>query len=353
MAGKTTGITDRSAVIHQLKHVQPSGPVAPAAKVEEVSTHVPENRFGDRSKHLDPKTGEGKPVSTTASASALWAEAGLQKAKPPLPAQTLRNLTPEQAKAKLTELEGKKKELGSRIDSRVAHLDERWKYTLLTTRTEALKDLSNSASLPPEKEVELQDALEGSQKAKSKIDDLRTQVKALEPQPGSKRPGTPEKRNDLAQKIMAARREHAAAVKRATQTVDDAGLKLERLAVAESKIDPHTGPGKYESLNALLSDYFHTNFLLDSMWLLYSGPLGSFVKEMEREAADSVKKHIVEEHWRERDDQMRDMLKRLQTKDVDTKQRLNARLMQAIGSQDVSKMPVSEVAKVKPPAGAD
>src|SRR4051812_30641793 len=114
----TTPKIDRTpgAGAQRVTGTAPAAPVAVPEKVEEVAASSgPENLFGARSKHHDRPTAEGKAVSTTASSARLWGYEGMSSSKPPLSAITLKNLTPEQAKAKLAELEKKKEALAVRI----------------------------------------------------------------------------------------------------------------------------------------------------------------------------------------------------------------------------------------------
>src|ERR1043166_5946521 len=105
-----TGKIDRQQVAARLQQAakpESGAPAAPAAKVEDVKQQV-ESLFGARSKALDPVTGpDGQAVSTTATANALWGQAAVTSANPPLAALRLKSLTPEQAKAKMTELKAK------------------------------------------------------------------------------------------------------------------------------------------------------------------------------------------------------------------------------------------------------
>src|SRR5688572_5618576 len=106
----TTSKIDRNAVVQQLQRMG-APETAPLEKLEEVAQVQPApaevaTQFGARPAYLDQKSGEGKAVSISATASALWGKTGLDNPKPPLAAMALKNnLTIEQAKLKYAEKE--------------------------------------------------------------------------------------------------------------------------------------------------------------------------------------------------------------------------------------------------------
>lgn len=321
----TTGkiLNSPASIASQLKRLDPQTQttnVAPVTKSEAVVTKEvkPESLFGAKSNALETVTGpQGEAVSKTALPNALWGQVALEGSKPPLSALTLKNLSPEQAKTKLAELEKRKTALEERIGGRMEELDHKWNYMRLTKRTEILKSyIAQSGALPPEQRAEVETAIKDSEGAQAKIDDLMADVKALKAaHPGAKKPGTPEERKELAKKLWAARHEHSEAVKGATEAVDDAGLKIERLVITENQIDPTGGANsQYGSMAGLVGQYFEVTFMMDTVQQLYFGPMASMVKELNRQAADGEKRKIIENHWRERDDLMRRMLKDLPLK---------------------------------------
>jgi hypothetical protein len=346
----TTGKIDRSAVISQLNRISQTQTPAAPAKVEDVAVKPqgPENLFGDRSKLLDQNSGEGKAVAMTASASALWGQMAVKTSKPPLSVMTLKNLTPDQAKTKLVELEKKQEDVAGRIAGRADELDHKWRYMRLTKRTEALKAyLAETPNLPPEKRAELETQLKSSEACEAKIDGLQAEVKDLKPQPGTTKPGTPEERTALAHQILAARREHSACVKEATATVDDAGLKIERLALTENAIDPSGGQtSPYGSMMGLVGQYFQITFQMNTIQNLYFGPMASMVKELNHESADAKKRDAIEDDWRQRDVFMKDMLQKLSQQEIRQKAQVAKQPIDAIKSRNVGKMSVGELNKL-------
>lgn len=341
----TTGKISQRDVLAQLQRATSTPSTAPATKVEEVASKSvePENLFGERSKHHGAKPGEGKAVSTTASASKLWGQAAMEGSKPPLNVLTLKNLSPEQAKTKMAELEKKKAGLEGRIKGREAELDHKWRYMHLTKKTTALKEyLASTPNLPPEQRTEVENAIQMSETAQAKVEALKAKVKELEPQPGTKKPGTPEERAQLAKELRSARREQSESIKGAVEVVDAVGLKIERLALTENAIDPSGGASsQYGSMMGLVGQYFECTFMLDTMHQLYFGPMAAFVKELTREAADSEKRRKIENHWRERDDLMKRMLKDLALKSDHAQQPV-----EAVKTKNISKMSAAEATKL-------
>jgi hypothetical protein len=167
-------------------------------------------------------------------------------------------------------------------------------------------------------------------------------VKGLKPQPDSKKPGTPEERTALARKILAARREHSEAVKSGTETVDGAGLHIERLALTENLIDPSGGAtSQYGSMIGLVGQFFECSYMMSTLDQLYFGPMAMVVKEMTKEAADAQKRQRIEDSWRERDDLMRQMLK-----DLAAKTQLQKSTVEAVKTRNPAKMSAATATKL-------
>ncbi len=319
----TTGKIDRNAVVTQLKGTTGLQPAAPVAKADEVKPSTPENLFGERSPLLDTKTGgDGKAVSTTASAKQLWGQAAVAASNPPLSVRRLKNLPPAQRQQKIEEIKAQMADCEHRMKGRVGELDKKWKYMALAKKTETLKEyLSATPNLTPQTRSEIESAIKVSEDAQAKLQVLRAQVKELRPDPDTGKNGTPEERKELAKKLLAARKAQSEAVTAATEAVDAVGLKIERLALTEDKIDPSGGAGSlFGSLKALIGDYFELSF---SMHVLFSMS-SDFFKELEQDRVEDAKRKVIEDAWRQRDDAMRQMLADLQVKldakGVDVKQ---------------------------------
>jgi hypothetical protein len=347
----TTGKIDRQAVLAQLKRTDSTNaPVAPVkaaevSKVAEVKSSEPENLFGARSKALDPVTGPGgKAVSTSATANALWGQAALTSANPPLQAKMLKNLTPEQAQAKMVELKAKQAELGQRIDNRAKELDTEWAHTGNKKRCEILKGYMNGQnSLEPDTRGNLEAALQKTDACQASQDNLLAQAKTLPPSKGADA-ATQEARHEMAVKLWAARHATTDAVQTATQTIDQAGLKLERLASTEQAIDG--GHSKYGQMSWLVGQYFETSFMMSTLNKLFFSPALALTEALDKESKDAAKRHVIEEHWRERDDLMRNMLKDLSMKEIDGKRDVSEKTQKAVRSGNVGAMNVTELNKL-------
>jgi hypothetical protein len=332
---------DRQPAVSQPKVVEQTTAPAPAAKVEEVKSTEPESLFGPRSKHEVVTGPDGKVVSKSADAGELYLDKSFKSPKPSLEAIRLKNLTPEQAQTKMAELKTTKAELETKIEGRAQELDHKWSHMRLCRRAEILRDYMGDAknSMPPAVKASLDAALEKQKAVQGKIDDLAAQAKHDDSPKGS------DDRKALANQLRAARRESSAAVKEATSTVDDAGLHIERLVMTEAKIDPTMGQNsKFGNMGALVGQYFETRFMMDTLTLL---PAVALTKEMDREQKEAAKRAAIEDHWRERDDMMRDMLKELSAKDVNQKRDLNNRVVKASRSGDVAKMSSTDIAKLE------
>jgi hypothetical protein len=347
----TVGKIDRPAGLAQPKRTEstnaPAGAVktAEVAKTSEVKSSEPENLFGARSKALDPVTGpDGKAVSTTATANALWGQSVLTSANPPLPVKMLKNLTPEQATAKMTELKEKKAELEQRIDGRTKELDNEWAHTGNRKRCDILQGYMNGQnSLQPDARANLEAALQNTQACQAKQDSLMAQAKGLPPARGADA-ATKEARHEMAVKLWAARHDTTAAVQDATKTIDSAGLKIERLASTEQAIDG--GHSKFGSMSWLAGEYFQTQFMMSTLDKLFFSPALALTQAIDKESKDAAKKHVIEEHWRERDDLMRNMLKDLSAKEIDGKRDVSEKTSKAVRAGNVGAMNVSELNKL-------
>lgn len=319
----TTGKVDRNAVISQLKVAAGVQPAAQVAKADEIKAVTPENLFGERSPLLDPKTGsQGTAVSTTASTAQLWGQAAIEGANPPLSVRMLKSCTASERPKKIAEIQQKMAACEKNVEGRVGELDKKWKYMHLAKKTEALKSyLSATPNLAPETRVEIEAAIKVSEEAQAKLAVLKERVRELRPDPSTGKNGTPEERKALAHKLLEARRAQSEAVTAATETVDAVGLKLERLALTEDKIDPSGGEGSlFGSLKALIGQYFELSFSLHVLFTMSS----DFAREQEQDRIEAQKRRVIEDAWRQRDDMMRQMLGELQlrieNKGVEVKQ---------------------------------
>jgi hypothetical protein len=323
---------------------EPAASISPPAKVEEVAQKSgPENLFGARSSHHDRPKGEGAAVSNTASTGRLWGYEGMASSKPPLSAITLKNLTPEQAKAKLAELEKRKEALALRIAGRQDELDHQWRTMVLTRRTDILKSyLKETSSLTHVQREKVEASIAKSETLNARIEELLAQIDTLLPQPNGKK-GTPEQRHELAVLIWEARRQHQIAVDEGTASIDAAGLKLERLTVTENDIDPSGGASSpHGSMSALVGQYFEVCFMGQTLELVFNGPLAAEIKELDREIAEAKKREAIEDAWRAKDELMRRLLKEL-----GLKRRAEQRSVVAVKTRDLGAMSAAAAAKLR------
>lgn len=322
-AGKT-GPIDRSNAAAQLNALsklnkttapETAAPVAPVepSKPIEVATV-----FGEKPKHETVRTGEGKALSTTASENRLWGQAAIASSKPPLAAMTLKNLSPAQAQAKAKEIDAQRGEVAGRIAGRTEELDRKWKYLNLAKKTEALKDyLSQTTNVSPELRAEIETAIKTSETAQARLLELRQEVRELRPHAATGKNGSPEERKALAHKLWTARQEQQKAVAGATEAVDAIGLKIERLALTETHIDPTGGANsQHGSMLGLVGRYFELTFMYESLMSIIS-MLVDMMKQANREAAEAAKRQAIEQQWRERDELMRRMIREIPVRIVD------------------------------------
>lgn len=304
--------------LKQLNKTEGTPAATPVAPVEPSKPMEVKTLYGEKPKHESVRTGEGKAVSTSANTSQLWGQAVLEGSRPPLAAQNLKSLSPQQAQAKLKEVEGQRNEVAGRIAGRAEELDKKWKYLALAKKTEALKDyLTQTTNLSPELRAEIEAAIKQSETAQARLLELRDEVRALKPHKETGKNGSPEERKALAHKLWTARQEQQKGVTAATEAVDAIGLKIERLALTEAHIDPTQGASSPNgSMVALVTRYFELTFMYEALKSLISF-LMDMVKDMQRDAAEAAKRKQIEDAWRQRDDLMRRIMRELPTKVVD------------------------------------
>lgn len=309
----TTGKIDRNAVVTALKGNAGPQQVTTVAKADEVLKSVEsENRFGERSPLLDPKTGgQGQAVSTTASLKQLWGQQAIAGANPPLAMRTqLMRCPAADRPKKIAETQKQMVECEKKVEGRVEELDKKWKYMSLARKTESLKEyLAATPNLTPERRAEIESAIKVSDEAQVKLSALREEVKLLRPDRATGKNGTPEERKALAHKLLTARRAQSEAVSAATAAVDAVGLKIERLMLTEDKIDPTGGESSlFGSLKALIGQYFELSFSLQVLFSMNS----DFMRQLEQDRVEAAKRKVIDDAWRQRDDLMRQMLSDLQ-----------------------------------------
>ena len=315
--GSTTGgvvdptLFQRAAKQSQVAPVAANAPVTTVDPVAAIENDAPEaSEFGAKPTHEALQPGGGQAVSQSASATALWDQQTITKANPPLETKGYYKLGQEGLEAKLADVEKKQVECAGRIGGRAAELDRRWKYMELGKKTDALKHyLGSSTNLTPELRTEIEGAIDTSEKAQERLAELRAKVKKLRPNPETGKNGTPEKRAELARDLFAARRERSQAVEHATAAVDAVGLKIERLTLTESHIDPSGGAkSAFGSMVALVGHMFELMFMRQVLL----GVLQMVIDQMSRtirENNENSRREVAEAQWRNRDELVKTMMR--------------------------------------------
>ncbi len=249
MTGKVDRLTSRPAAPTQAG--TPATPSAPATAATATPANGTPTAAGTFSAEPPPKplTPAGTHVATSARPSALWGGDGDGDDDDVRDAQA-HGASPEQ----IRQMRAEKRELQGHIRDRVDHLDHKWRYTLNTTKASELdKYADDSDKIDPATRDALKSKLQVAHQAEDKLAALKQQAAQLG------HGGTPEERTALAKQIVAARKEVSTTVAAATKVVDDAGLKVDRLAHAEAKIDPKAAK-KGGSLLDMVERFFKISF---------------------------------------------------------------------------------------------
>ncbi|MEW6435352.1 MAG: hypothetical protein AB1730_27980 [Myxococcota bacterium] len=220
----------------------------------------------------------GQHVAKSADPDALWG-APAPRAHRRFDLAGFQKLSPAERKAKLQELRAQQANLKQDIEERVGQLDRKWNSSRLKTRTASMRDLQQKApQLTGDQAQRLDAALKAAEAAEQKVNALAEKAKAFTPE--SKRdPAQAEARARLARELRKARAEQSAAVRAATAVLDEAGLKVDRLANAEQVLDRNApAPGSGESLWDKVVSFFELSWLVD----VFSGML-DLLREMERD----------------------------------------------------------------------
>ena len=230
-------------------------------------------------KELVPR---GKPVSTSASPSALWGEA--PAAKDLEPAEFAKLSEVDQRKT-LQSLRAERNQLSAEIVQRLEKLDVKWNNSRLVTRTEALREYQeNTRHLDPAAKKELDGLLERSEASQRKINELRAKIDRLPKTPEAKK-AQAELRNQLAHELRRCRDEQSKVVKAATAVVDAKGLKTDRLATTEQIIDPSApAQGSGDSLLDKIGRFFKLDWLISSFTSIAHHLVSDFSKSVEQQA---------------------------------------------------------------------
>lgn len=200
----------------------------------------------------------GQRVATSAEPGALWgASTERRRPRTDFDVAAFQRMSPAQRHERLAVMKREHQQLGGEIQARVDRLDGLWGHSQLKTRTASLRSMQGQRPrLSAEQAGRLDVALASAEAARHDIESLSAEAHALGPA-SRKDPAQSARRSALAAQLRAARAREAAAVQAATDVVDEAGLKLERLATAEQHLDagaPAEGSG--DSLWDKLRSYF-------------------------------------------------------------------------------------------------
>lgn len=174
-----------------------------------------------------------------------------------------RKLSPDAQQAKIAELKTKQDDLSKKMLVRIDQLDARYKTMLNTSKAEMLRNLAGKTeAMSPDEKQHLDGLLDKADGIAQQIVGLKAKAATL---PDSK-VATPEQqaeRTALARQIRNARSRMSDATKAATTYVDSLGLKAERVAVNEQKIDPNAPPpSSPKSLLSMIGAWFHIDKLI-------------------------------------------------------------------------------------------
>lgn len=243
---------------------------------------------------LNPK---GEHVPTSADPGALWgAERRQGHGSPELRAAMteFRAMSPEAQKAKIGELKTRQDELSKKMLARIETLDARYKNMRNVTKAEMLRELSAQTEvMTPAERGHLDVLLDKADGIARQIEELKAKASTL-PDSKTATPAQLEERKTLARQIKNARSRLSDATKACTNYVDSLGLKNERLAVNEQKIDPGAPPkDSPSSLWGMMKEWFSINTFIGAFQRIFSPPT----------ASDIVKADVLQSEQRVVEDQ--------------------------------------------------
>lgn len=279
--------TPRSAASSRPKEAAPAAPVA--APLATTTREVPLAEYTGQAAPAKALLPRAPPVSTSADPSALWgapapATSGLTR-------EQFAALPPAEQASQLQATRAERDLVEKEIASIVERLDKKWNHSRLTTRTGALKHYEREGRhLGGGRRRELRELVAKSESAQKKIDELRARAAALPDTPEAKKEMAAI-RGEIARELRKARAEQSAAVKAATELVDQEGLKVDRLAVTEPVIDPSApGAGSGGSLLEKIARFFE----LDSLCAMFFEMLKLTVDQGRKQAETAKEAQKVE-----------------------------------------------------------
>ncbi len=279
-----------------------TGEASPVAKFDQ---HVQEKAV------LAPR---GEHVATSADPGSLW---GAERKQGPQPDPQLRaamqdfkKLSPEAQQAKIAELKTKQDELSKKMLARIEVLDQRYKNMRNVTKAEMLRNLADkSEQMTPEEKAHLSELLTKADGIAARIEEAKAEAAAL-PDAKSCTPEQAAERTRIAHHIKNLRGRLSDATKAATTYVDSLGLRADRLAVNEQKIDPNAPPpGSPSSLFSMIKEWFSLNTIINGFTAVFN-ELNPMLSPRERE---ELRQERLEEQKKER--ALEDQFKRQQLRE--------------------------------------
>jgi hypothetical protein len=226
-----------------------------------------------------PLNPAGTPVTRSADPGALWGEAQAPSREAQL--KSFQTLPPEQQAARLEQVRAEREEVGQAIATRCQTLDRGFRTLDPQTRAQLLHQLRREHhgrfdAVTGRKVDTLLARADGDQR---RIDGLNKDLSHVH----GRAKVSVERRAALKEQIAALRDAQVQTVDQATKAVDAAGLKVERLAVAEPVIDPNAPKaGSGQSLLDLVSKWVDLSWLFDG----FSRVLQHVVSEQKDEEID-------------------------------------------------------------------
>ncbi|MDP3231433.1 MAG: hypothetical protein Q8S33_32495 [Myxococcales bacterium] len=219
-----------------------------------------------------------------------------------------RAMSPEAQKAKIGELKASQDELSKKMLARIEVLDARYKNMRNVTKAEMLRELSAQTEvMTPAESAHLSGLLDKADGIARQIEDLKARAATL-PDSKTATPAQLEERTTLARQIKNARSRLSDATKASTTYVDSLGLKNERLAVNEQKIDPSAPPKESpKSLWGMMTEWFSITTFIGAFQRVFSAPTASDivkgdVMQLEKRLVEDQKVQQRTEEFRRRAD---------------------------------------------------
>ncbi|MBL8939074.1 MAG: hypothetical protein JNM69_31215 [Archangium sp.] len=246
----------------------------------------------------------GQHIAKSADPGALWGEKPANPANAELRAAMLefKKLSPDAQKAKIEELKTKQDALSKKMLARIETLDARYKQMRNVDKGEMLRNLGNKTdAMSPSEKQHLDTLLNKADGIAKQIEELKAKAATL-PDSRTATPEQKEERTKLARQIKNARSRLSDATKAATTYVDSLGLKADRLAVNEQKIDPNApAPSSSNSLLSMMAEWFHFDKVINFFTGVFTGLITFDELNMTPTQRETVRERRTEEANKELD----------------------------------------------------